>query len=553
MKTFTLYTLLLFMSCFLTTTAQNTYNELDKEGLRKILRQEGQATDGSGIGYTTTNFELCGLTESDTLSWYSDESWIAKVIEANENSNVHELNTSWDDNSPKSLLSLGWYKGVDNTKFDLSNFPQLISLDIYLVKQPLSANTAIVDISNCPMLKNIYGNKLEVKDSNGLDKVIETISLMDSEGSLSFTQTPNLKTLSLASAFGGNGVNNIDLSRCPNIESVSIISAGISNIDVTGASKLNSFVYSTKDIPNNEITHIDFSDCVALQKLSLLGELEKLTSLDLSNNLALNEVSLYFLSALKEDIVWGEVNPKSLRIEKCNVVSKSLDLSKMTNLETLNCPYNKLKQLTLSNADVLDIVSVNNNELLFSQLPSGSYSQFNYLYQLIADTIYVPCNVDYSQEEIINGQTTQFAWEFWDRANNIVEVFYPTNTNGIFEMAKSLADKPVSCTMKNPHFPGLSIVTNFVVYEEMLVGMDTIGTNDEDLKIQQSIVSSDSPFTIMSTANGKAYLYNLNGILVLESNIQEGQNELYVNSNGLYLLKVNLNNGASKTFKVISK
>ena len=57
-----LLTLVAFLG-FLSVSAQ-TYHEQDKEGLRKILRQKGL------LYYSvTTNFELYGLTEADTLNW----------------------------------------------------------------------------------------------------------------------------------------------------------------------------------------------------------------------------------------------------------------------------------------------------------------------------------------------------------------------------------------------------------------------------------------------------------------------------------------------------
>lgn len=555
MRKILLYTLLLLSYCF-TINAQNTYNEQDKEGLRKILRQEG-------VYYydfeQNVNFKLYGLSESDTLSWYNNEVWVDKLMDKNiktPSNYLYYINISWNDDVPKKITALDWNKGTKDTKFTLADFSELESINVGLRKDPqmLYAQTSIVDISNCSKLESIGGFGVKIINPAGSElPQVETISLSDAYSGFDFTKTPSLKALGLMTIFTGNGVRNINLSNCPDIESIYILSTGIYSINLTGASKLSQFSYSTGNFGDTSIEHIDFSDCVSLKDIKIGGYLEGLKSLDLSNNINLETISLMHINGLQEDIVWGDISPKNLHMEECVMPSKTIDLSKMNRLEKLVCKKNELRQIRLPENGVLDTVNIEQNSLLPSQLPLAHYSVFEYKSQSLSDTIYVPCDIDLRNELIVDGQETAFKWEYFDFETFESGAFFPANSNGVFQIEGQFADKGIKCYMKNDRFPDLTVTAYLVSYmSERPVGVDVTEAS-EDVQIQQSIVSAGSPFTITSTAAGKAYLYNLNGVLLFESNIKEGQNELYTNSNGLYLLKVSLNDGASKIFKVIRK
>lgn len=539
----------LFIFASISINSQNVYNENDKETLREILRQKGTAYNSSYQTYQTDNFRLYNLAENDTLNWYNDEGWVETVTDLNNSLSWVKYKMIWDESSPKKIQSLVWLWGVESTKFKLSEFKELTSFYIAMEKYSPYKNKAIVDISDCQKLSEVSGNKIQFTDNSFLvDNKIQSVRLTDSSGAFIFSKSPDLEIASISTAFLGNGTTNYDFSLNPNIKEVYIHNFAIEKIELAGASKLERFTYSSNQI-SDVIKQIDLADCVNLKNLSLGGYLSGIKSLDLSNCTKLDSVRLIALSALNEDVVWGNINPTYLYISSCEIPSRTLDLSKMTKLTELTCSYNNVREIVYPNPDLLTSVNVFGNSFLFSKLPLNTYSTFRYDQQSLRDTIYAPGYLDLSNEFEIDGQPTEFEWD--------LESITPIDligSDGVFEIPSDYANKRITCLMTNPRFPGLKIYYGLNVLPKNTTGLDPDLTELENgIKIDRYNINKGEPIVITTSATGQALLYNINGQLLSKSKLAEGETQISIDAAGIFIINIQLDSGTYKTYKVVAK
>ncbi|WP_128331271.1 thiol protease/hemagglutinin PrtT [Apibacter sp. HY039] len=120
----------------------STYNKVDKEGLRKVLRQG-------------RNLSGLGLTASDTLSWEKSEEWVAKV-----------KGVTWKDSEQgKRISRIYWWSQFPKLTgtIDITPFPEIEEVIF-----PFNAVTAFIASDNSK-LKKIdagYNNMTEVTVNN---------------------------------------------------------------------------------------------------------------------------------------------------------------------------------------------------------------------------------------------------------------------------------------------------------------------------------------------------------------------------------------------------
>ena len=152
-----------------------------------------------------------------------------------------------------------------------------------------------------------------------------------------------------------------------NIEGVTSLDVRNKNIaDLTGIEGFTALI--TLLCSNNNLTSLDVSNNIALTRLFCISN--QLTSLDVSNNIALTDLRCIDNQLTSLDV---SVNP-ALTILFCGINQlTSLDVSQNTALTQLKCIENQLTSLDVSNNTALSILDVGNNQLTGSLNLSNNF------------------------------------------------------------------------------------------------------------------------------------------------------------------------------------
>lgn len=182
-------------------------------------------------------------------------------------------------------------------------------------------------------------------------------------------------------------INELDVSRCKNLEWLVCDSPTLATVDVSQNKNLERLSCN-----GNQMTSLDVSQNKNLSDLEC--DKNQLETLDLSNN-----NKLYTLSAQDNKLkniklaknILRVVNVKdnqltSFATEQCpnirtlnakNNYIKKLDLTKCKELEVLSCKQNQLRKLDLSNNTELRWVSCRQNKIRTLKLPNVNFTDSN--------------------------------------------------------------------------------------------------------------------------------------------------------------------------------
>ncbi|MFR6435146.1 leucine-rich repeat domain-containing protein [Porphyromonas sp.] len=171
-----------------------------------------------------------------------------------------------------------------------------------------------------------------------------------------------------------NPIGSIDLKDCPNLTLLDVAYTGISELDLTHCTQLDTLLcygntLATLDLSKltglrkldakkNQLTSIDLSSCVNLGHLDLQGN--QLSEIDLSKLTGLHTLALGANKLSKIDLA-NQSEVETLLVN--NNQLKELDLSKLTKLATLYCNGNQLTKLDLSNQPQLQMLQAYGNKL----------------------------------------------------------------------------------------------------------------------------------------------------------------------------------------------
>lgn len=178
----------------------------------------------------------------------------------------------------------------------------------------------------------------------------------------------------------------VDLSQCPRLESVSFNSTKIKGIALDGCENLQ-----TLDLELNELTELDVSDCAALAELRCgANRIERIIFAD-SQSLPLkmlycseNELTQLDLSRMNalEDLVCGDNPIESLDLSACRGLKyldctrcelSELDLSPIYPIESVDCAENNISELKFREEARLMYLNCSNNPLSELNLPYLGY------------------------------------------------------------------------------------------------------------------------------------------------------------------------------------
>lgn len=283
--------MLVFLGFGISATAQ-TYNEHDKEALRKFLRQPSAVDE-------QINAQQLGLTiPADTANWYADELWVENVS-----------NLTWNEDNPKRLTS------------------------IYCEGNYLAGT---LDLSGCTALEFLYcsNNTLTSLDLNSCTALTELECMDNSLSNLNLNSCTALISLNCID----NLLITLDINNCTALKYFNCNNNSLETLNLSGCTALQSLNCS-----HNALTSLNVSGCTALQSLNCgynslitlnISNCTILRSLDCDNNL---------LTTLDIN------NCKALRFLFCyNNSLTTLDISSCTELEYLDCSSNHLYALDLS-------------------------------------------------------------------------------------------------------------------------------------------------------------------------------------------------------------
>jgi len=506
--------LLLIILLFSSNLFAQTYHELDKEGLRELLRKKGQFNfpEQTTISDNVNNFELFGLTLADTLTWYTSEEWIDKI--SNEC-----IEIGWNEETPRKISVLKIKRGVSDTYFNFTPFMALEALYCSVwtgSSWGMTHYPSILDISINTKLK-----ELDIRKSTFTDNCfkqtydIETLILHDVYDyyKIDISMLPYLKQYK----YGGHQ----DFSGNPLLEEL-ILYRAEETFNILGNPNLKSLYIGNTGFPSS-ITDLDLSNNINLEELSLL-DIPYLTSLDLSNNLKLKEISLvlsmpmYLISDSEgvEEITFGDINPEKLVINKYGI--RKLDVSRMANLK---------------------YVDISDNSLMFSQFPRSNYETFIYgtSQNIHGNEAYPGQIIDFTGEYMIDGYETTFNGTFSD--NGYIKIPDDMMTDFIYPVI-----------LKNERFPGVSV--RYELYIKDQSGFENL--EKQSVCLQSSKIRAGEDIVILSDnlGKGKALLYNVSGKLISKTDIDG--NNIAIRSpsvSGIYILHIISGTGEKNTEKLI--
>lgn len=144
----------------------------------------------------------------------------------------------------------------------------------------------------------------------------------------------------------------------------------------------------------------------------------------------------------------------------------SLNLSKNTDLTRVDVSYNNIRELYLPKSITLQTLYCDHNSMKLSTLPIPYYDlqTWSYTTQQIEEESVAPnTELDLSSEAIINGKNSSFQWV--DKDNKDITAQITNKGNGIFVIGSEFLDQTLTCKIKNETFPQLEMSHIFKVEE----------------------------------------------------------------------------------------
>ena len=562
MKKYLLFTVSLL--CFFSTYAQK-YDENEKEALRKVLRLQKTDYNYDLTKVLIKNFERFGLTEADTLTWYTSEEWVEKLDYF-----------KWNDDQPKRMTEMNITTGLRDIHYDLSPFTELESLSCSIHLYGISYFGCSFDISKNKKLKNLSAHRSSfTENSFSEENCIEFLRLSESDGfrppSSSLAKKIDLKKFPKLKYFYHTTLVNYDFSNCPLLEK---IWGNIPlDIDLSKNTKLKTLILSeakggTLNLSANmkELEEVKIYNVYGASSINF-GDAPKLKEIYLSwvggayggcqidwGNLNLEKITINHSGPISKMDLSQMTNLKYL---DCNYNSiESLDISGCTNLEYLNCRSNSLTSLVLPENNKIDTLICGGNSLEFSTLPLQNIENYNYStpfgINYISKDVYWKNGIDLSKEYNIDGYITKYIWHktFSSKDENKINLM---GKNGKFELTKDLIGERLYCTASNERFPDLVVLYCFQILRNA-TGINNDTFADQTVSIQSSIVNKSEPIIINSEAGirGTTQLYNMQGKLINLSTISEGTTEMIAPASaGIYLLNIKTDDGSAYSFKIL--
>jgi hypothetical protein len=322
-----------------------------------------------------------------------------------------------------------------------------------------------------------------------------------------------------------NQLTALDISKNTALTTLRCSINKISALDVTKNIALTTF-----ECNDNQLSTLDVTKNTVLNQLYCNNN--KISALDVTSNTALKALGcganlLTALDVTKNSIL------TSLSCDNNRL--STLDVTKNTALTHLWCNYNQLTALDVSKNTALIYFQCEDNQLSFKTLPLKQLTWTTYTYApqapvSIAKTL---SNLDFNDQYIVNGNTTQFTWRA-KSGKTLVEGTDYAFSNGIFYFLKSQTDSAF-CLMTNSVFPDFSLhflsTTNTKITSPSAV--NDAASAQIEIYVHNKILYINSPY------NAQFSVFDINGRLLLAKEISSGTNNFPLTNSGIYLVKIN--------------
>jgi len=275
-------------------------------------------------------------------------------------------------------------------------------------------------------------------------------------------------------------------------------------------------------------------------KLDTLVFFQAGTELDFSNNTELKYIY---------------VKPPSVSSGRHGI--EKMDLTQCHKLEELYCAEGSLEELYISDQARLKTLDCMDNKLRYLKMPCnpiGNPVIENYIasYQFMlgsfdVENIYATDILDLSAYVEFGGVKTTITCSYSDDPeDDDIEEVGP----GKFLIPAKLANKQMAASINNPCFGGAVVNLTYNILPKTTTNIQPENSEGKII-LKNAFVRVNETIAINSPEAGTVLLYDMSGRQISETALTGGDNYIMSPSvNGSYLLKVMLNNGVSKTFKI---
>lgn len=387
------------------------YSEFKSQIKGKDLKIKGDITKLNCIGNKLTKLDVTSAPQLEVL-----QAEFNFLTELDLSKSVNLLNVEFFSNSIKEIditncPRLVRFVGSGNY---ISNIDLTKSLELEYFDCARMSRIESLDFSNCHKLKHVIVNecslsKLEIPsdapleellceknridnlDLSHFDKLLElncsnnkltkfdvfspvirTLYAMNNDlREIDLSKARDLKYLAL---MNNPNLLSIDLSKNPKIETLSLSSCGLSELNVTAQKELNrlwcnSNKISSLDLRNNSKLYSFQVKSNLLDKVLLPTNPDSLAIVSLANN-KLNTISFAKCDSLKS-------------IDLGSNLLESVSTDNLKNLQVLNIRNNKIHQLNLSENPKLNMIGIIGNGMTACQL-NAIYKQLPKLQKMSA-------------------------------------------------------------------------------------------------------------------------------------------------------------------------
>ncbi|MDN3491890.1 T9SS type A sorting domain-containing protein [Winogradskyella bathintestinalis] len=272
-----------------------------------------------------------------------------------------------NDNEITSLEGIEAFVNITDLRFHNN---QVASVD-------LSSNTALTILvsQNNPL------TSLDLSQNVNLTQLYSDNTTIEN---LTFSNPSPLTALNIS----GASVTTIDLSNMPDLEQVDISNTGLSNIDLTNNTQL---LYL--NITNTNTTSLNLTQNTNLLEVGVTEN--NLTELDLSQNTLLqlaylgrNRFTTFTAPNLPNLKTFG------INTQQDGFKLASLDISALTNLETLYAETNELTSINVTSNTQLNYINIGENQISTIDLSSNTLLSEFFAYGGTLETIDLSSNSD---------------------------------------------------------------------------------------------------------------------------------------------------------------
>jgi hypothetical protein len=299
---------------------------------------------------------------------------------------------------------------------------------------------------------------------------------------------------------------------------------------------------------NNEIRQLDLSANSQIKEVSMYNN--KLTSINVSQNNNLEKLNIFknnlgyldvtnnrnltYLAAADNNLTELNLfNNKQLQTLYCQDNQlNTLDVSNTPELKIVNCEYNNLINLNLENNTKLEMLNASTNNLKTLDVSTNvSLKQINVMYNAMVD---IDLSGNKALTAILVGYNSLSSLNIRNGNNENIQVF---RAEGNENLTCITADDSIAET----NAENVTGRWNKDFKTGFSVNCKALDKNNIKGRSFSFFVGTDKTLTINSDQKASLQILNLQGVAVINENLEEGLNAINLNNalSDVYVLQIN--------------